>query len=303
MPPSLRSHEAHRLSDQCGARRRARRRGVDGGASRTSAWRARRSMSSASSRCRRIIRLWRTAWRHHHAADRRHEQHLSRPGLSHRARQPGALPGRTVRRACSTSSLTDRLTSAQDMQSLTNPASSMQFPPRSCSAAGARCAPHARHRASTPWSCRIPATGSAATSAGSAISPRPMATRAAWCFRSRAACPSSSRALSAACASRARRSSRATGIARRLTTPSYPSVGYTGHYDADIVVGELRALRRQARRIGGAGGDVSQLRRAPDRAAARSRAVVDATDFVDRIKAIKSAEERALHPPGGRHAG
>src|SRR5580658_7548566 len=25
-----------------------------------------------------------------------------------------------------------------------------------------------------------------------------------------------------------------TGIARRLTTPSYPSVGYTGHYDADI---------------------------------------------------------------------
>src|SRR3984957_6333088 len=31
-----------------------------------------------------------------------------------------------------------------------------------------------------------------------------------------------------------------TGIARRLTTPSYPSVGYTGHYDADLAVGELQ---------------------------------------------------------------
>src|ERR1700722_7322620 len=31
----------------------------------------------------------------------------------------------------------------------------------------------------------------------------------------------------------------ATGIARRLTTPSYPSVGYSGGYDADIAVAEL----------------------------------------------------------------
>src|ERR1700734_1846060 len=34
----------------------------------------------------------------------------------------------------------------------------------------------------------------------------------------------------------------ATGIARRLTTPSYPSVGYTGGYDADIAAGELQKL-------------------------------------------------------------
>src|SRR3984957_10921835 len=41
---------------------------------------------------------------------------------------------------------------------------------------------------------------------------------------------------------------RATGIARRLTTPSYPSVGYTGAYDAEIAAAELRRLG--ARRVG-----------------------------------------------------
>src|SRR5271168_2261438 len=40
----------------------------------------------------------------------------------------------------------------------------------------------------------------------------------------------------------------ATGIARRLTTPSYPSVGYSGGYDADIAAAELD--RCGARRVG-----------------------------------------------------
>src|SRR5580658_3720260 len=35
---------------------------------------------------------------------------------------------------------------------------------------------------------------------------------------------------------------RASGIARGLTTPSYPSVGYTGIYDADIAAAELQRL-------------------------------------------------------------
>src|ERR1700685_409076 len=34
----------------------------------------------------------------------------------------------------------------------------------------------------------------------------------------------------------------ATGIARHLTTPSYPSVHYTGGYDADLAVRELKRL-------------------------------------------------------------
>jgi Xaa-Pro aminopeptidase len=86
---------------------------------------------------------------------------------------------------------------------------------------------------------------------------------------------------------------RATGIARHLTTPSYPSVGYTGHYDADLAARELRRLG--ARRVGLVAPaamyhtfaqHLTTLLTAGD--------VVDATDFVDRIKAIKSAEERAL---------
>jgi Xaa-Pro aminopeptidase len=85
----------------------------------------------------------------------------------------------------------------------------------------------------------------------------------------------------------------ATGIARRLTTPSYPSVAYTASYDAIIAVSELRRLG--ARRIGfvapaamyhGFGAELRKQLVDVD--------VVDATDWVDGIKAIKSDEERAL---------
>jgi len=85
----------------------------------------------------------------------------------------------------------------------------------------------------------------------------------------------------------------ATGIARRLTTPSYPSVGYTGHYDADLVIAELK--RRGAQRIGLVA-PASMYHTFAQRLAETltQSTIVDATDFVDRIKAIKSAEERAL---------
>jgi Xaa-Pro aminopeptidase len=86
---------------------------------------------------------------------------------------------------------------------------------------------------------------------------------------------------------------RMTGIARRLTTPSYPSVGYTGHYDADLAVGELQ--RFGAHRIGlvaPASMYHSFARRLTE--ALPNAEFVDATNFVDRIKAIKSAEERTL---------
>jgi Xaa-Pro aminopeptidase len=84
---------------------------------------------------------------------------------------------------------------------------------------------------------------------------------------------------------------RATGIAVRLTTPSYPSVGYTGAYDADIAVRELRS--HGARRIGlvapAAMYHSFGLRL---REALGDLDIVDFTDPVDRIKAIKSEEER-----------
>jgi Xaa-Pro aminopeptidase len=87
--------------------------------------------------------------------------------------------------------------------------------------------------------------------------------------------------------------SRATGIARRLTTPSYPSVAYTGAYDADIVAAELQRLG--ARRVGFVAPAAmyhSFGQRLRD--VLPAAALLDATDFVDRIKAIKSAEERDL---------
>ena len=85
----------------------------------------------------------------------------------------------------------------------------------------------------------------------------------------------------------------ATGIARRLTTPSYPSVGYSGAYDAKIAAAELARLG--AKTVGfvapasmyhSFGGALSE--------ALKGVEVVDATDGIDRIKAIKSAEERSL---------
>ena len=83
------------------------------------------------------------------------------------------------------------------------------------------------------------------------------------------------------------------GIGRVLTTPSYPSVHYTACYDADLVVAELRRLGAKTlgvvapaamyhgfgRRIGESLADLD---------------VVDATDWVDRLKAQKSDEERSL---------
>jgi Xaa-Pro aminopeptidase len=85
----------------------------------------------------------------------------------------------------------------------------------------------------------------------------------------------------------------ASGIARRLTTPSYPSVVYSGGYDADIAAAELARLG--AKRVGfvapasmyhSFGRHLSEHLRGGE--------LVDATDFVDRIKAVKSAEERAM---------
>ena len=87
--------------------------------------------------------------------------------------------------------------------------------------------------------------------------------------------------------------SQATGIARRLTTPSYPSVGYTGGYDADLAAGELQNLH--ARRVGlVAPAAMYHSFGVRLREALSNAHIVDATDLVDRIKAIKSQEERGL---------
>jgi Xaa-Pro aminopeptidase len=84
-----------------------------------------------------------------------------------------------------------------------------------------------------------------------------------------------------------------TGIARRLTTPSYPSIGYTGHYDADLVANELQRLgARSVGFVAPAAMYHSFGLRLRERLGTLH--TLDATDLVDRIKAVKSAEERAL---------
>jgi Xaa-Pro aminopeptidase len=84
-----------------------------------------------------------------------------------------------------------------------------------------------------------------------------------------------------------------TGIARRLTTPSYPSVGYTGGYDANLAVAELR--RWGAKRVGLVAPAAMYYSFGKQVTATLADVeVVDATDMIDRIKAIKSAEEREL---------
>lgn len=87
----------------------------------------------------------------------------------------------------------------------------------------------------------------------------------------------------------------ADGIARRLTTPSYPSVHYTAAYDAELALAELRRLG--ARRVGAvaASGWYHGFGAALSAGlAAAGVELVDCSDAVDRIKAIKSDEERAL---------
>ncbi|MEP6883236.1 MAG: M24 family metallopeptidase [Gammaproteobacteria bacterium] len=86
--------------------------------------------------------------------------------------------------------------------------------------------------------------------------------------------------------------SAATGIARRLTTPSYPSVSYSGNYDADIALAELK--RFGAKRVGLVAPASMYHSFGARLSAALGDDVIDATDFIDGIKAVKSAEERAF---------
>jgi Xaa-Pro aminopeptidase len=85
----------------------------------------------------------------------------------------------------------------------------------------------------------------------------------------------------------------ASGIARRLTTPSYPSVGYSGNYDADIAATELKRLGAKIVGFVAPASMYHSFGRALSEAL-RGVEIIDVTDSIDRIKAIKSAEERSL---------
>ena len=83
------------------------------------------------------------------------------------------------------------------------------------------------------------------------------------------------------------------GVGRRLSSPSFPSVGYTGHYDGELLASELK--RHGFRKIGLVGpnnmyyGPVSIMREmCPE------IVFVDCTDAIDQLTAIKSDEEIEL---------
>jgi Xaa-Pro aminopeptidase len=80
------------------------------------------------------------------------------------------------------------------------------------------------------------------------------------------------------------------GVERRYMVPSYPSVAYTADYDAEIVVNEIR--RRGYRRVGLLATASSFY---PFTAYIRQQIgeenIVDMTDRIDVIKAVKSQEE------------
>lgn len=85
----------------------------------------------------------------------------------------------------------------------------------------------------------------------------------------------------------------ATGIARRLTTPSYASIHYSGSYDAQIAAAELKRLG--ARRVGFVASSAMYHSFGQHlRESLPGVELVDATDLVDRIKAVKSEEERGF---------
>jgi Xaa-Pro aminopeptidase len=81
------------------------------------------------------------------------------------------------------------------------------------------------------------------------------------------------------------------GVDRILTTPSFFSIGYTQFYDADLAIEALGAARRIGLVLPGAlpHGFVTRLQ---ERLGAGVK-FVDATEAVDAIKAVKSADEMA----------
>jgi Xaa-Pro aminopeptidase len=83
------------------------------------------------------------------------------------------------------------------------------------------------------------------------------------------------------------------GVGTILTTPSFPSVDYTVRYDGELAVGDV--LERHARRIGFAGG-AGFLAGFSDvlREGLANIDLVDFTEELDALKAIKSPEEQEL---------
>jgi Xaa-Pro aminopeptidase len=81
------------------------------------------------------------------------------------------------------------------------------------------------------------------------------------------------------------------GVEKILTTSSFPSIIYSRFYDAELVVDELK--KRDCRTVGLLSTPGMQYDFCAHLKDQTDAELVDATDFVDRIKAIKSPEDMA----------
>ena len=83
------------------------------------------------------------------------------------------------------------------------------------------------------------------------------------------------------------------GVGRRVYTPSYPSVHYTGAYDAELAA---REILKEGYRAVGIVGPATMYYSFGAKLAGLLKGVklVDATDAMDRLKAVKSPEEIAM---------
>jgi Xaa-Pro aminopeptidase len=84
------------------------------------------------------------------------------------------------------------------------------------------------------------------------------------------------------------------GVGEMIFTPAFTSVAYTDEYQAELVAAEL--VRRGYRTIGwvGSGAMPYKFVACIERELAGKAVFVDATEFIDYLKAIKSTEEKAL---------
>jgi Xaa-Pro aminopeptidase len=84
------------------------------------------------------------------------------------------------------------------------------------------------------------------------------------------------------------------GVGEQLFTPAFASVAYTHEYQAEIVAAELK--HRGYRTVGwvGSGAMPHKFVSCVEREMAGTASFVDATEFIDHLKAIKSEEEKAL---------
>ena len=80
------------------------------------------------------------------------------------------------------------------------------------------------------------------------------------------------------------------GVGRRLTTPSFPAIGYSSGYDAEIAAREIRKSGFRTVGLVGAFGWYHGFG-ARLRELLAGVTLVDATETVDRLKAVKSAED------------